>query len=153
MDDDLGKILSVRQPWAQAIVDGHKDVENRSMGFTLGYRGRLWIAATKTVSVRGLLDPKITAQQEYVKGAIIGYASVVDAHLSHPDHQCCDSEWAELTYIAADGSEKRNLVHLLLENPVKLDDPIPAKGRLGLWKPDPDLAYELHLALGGAPDA
>lgn len=40
------RILSVRQPWAELIVLGHKDVENRSMPIT--HRGVLLIHASRT---------------------------------------------------------------------------------------------------------
>ena len=35
------KVLSVRQPWAWLIVNGHKDIENREWETNL--RGRVWI--------------------------------------------------------------------------------------------------------------
>lgn len=44
------RTLSVRQPWAWLIVNGHKDVENRTWP-TL-YRGPLLIHASKTVCKR-----------------------------------------------------------------------------------------------------
>lgn len=40
------RILSVRQPWAELIVLGHKNVENRGMPVT--HRGLLLIHASKT---------------------------------------------------------------------------------------------------------
>lgn len=39
------RILSIRQPWAWAIVSGHKSVENRTWSHS--YRGRLLIHAGK----------------------------------------------------------------------------------------------------------
>lgn len=38
--------LSIRQPWAWLIVNGHKDVENRD--WPTQFRGPLWIHAGKT---------------------------------------------------------------------------------------------------------
>lgn len=38
--------LSIRQPWAWLIVNGHKDVENRD--WPTKFRGPLWIHAGKT---------------------------------------------------------------------------------------------------------
>src|SRR6266849_1321212 len=38
------KALSVRQPWAWLIVNGHKDIENRDWETKL--RGRIWIHAS-----------------------------------------------------------------------------------------------------------
>lgn len=42
------KALSVRQPWAWLIVNGFKDVENRSRRTNL--RGRIWIHASATMT-------------------------------------------------------------------------------------------------------
>jgi predicted transcriptional regulator len=40
------KAISIRQPWAQLVVEGVKDIENRNW-FTM-HRGRLYIHASKT---------------------------------------------------------------------------------------------------------
>lgn len=40
--------LSIRQPWAWLIVNGHKPIENRT--WACGYRGPLLIHASKTVT-------------------------------------------------------------------------------------------------------
>jgi hypothetical protein len=44
--------LSVRQPWAWAIVSGYKDVENRS--WPTNYRGTLFIHAGQRLDRAGL---------------------------------------------------------------------------------------------------
>lgn len=41
------KTLSIRQPWAWLIVNGHKDIENRS--WYCRYRGKLLIHAAKSL--------------------------------------------------------------------------------------------------------
>jgi hypothetical protein len=41
------KAISIRQPWAWAIVTGEKDVENRSSHFPQRYRGPVLIHASK----------------------------------------------------------------------------------------------------------
>ena len=42
------RALSIRQPWAWLIVNGHKDIENREWQTT--YRGRVLIHAGKTMA-------------------------------------------------------------------------------------------------------
>ena len=42
------RTLSIRQPWAWLIVNGHKDIENRD--WQTGYRGRVLIHAGKTMA-------------------------------------------------------------------------------------------------------
>ena len=39
------KVLSVRQPWAHAIVSGEKDVENRTRNVVGAWRGPIAIHA------------------------------------------------------------------------------------------------------------
>jgi hypothetical protein len=79
-------------------------------------------------------------------GAIIGVVDLVDLVDVHhyagsgPDAiDCCDSLWAEESYDEHGGRTRLDIVHLVLERPRALVDPIPAKGRLGLWTPDAEL--------------
>src|SRR5262245_22156707 len=50
----LLKALSVRQPWAHAIIYGGKDVENRS--WTTAVRGTIAIHASQTLDKRTIED-------------------------------------------------------------------------------------------------
>lgn len=52
--DNDSLILSVRQPWAWLIVNGGKDIENRSWGTNV--RGRVLIHAAKGVTKREWAD-------------------------------------------------------------------------------------------------
>ncbi|MDD9909040.1 MAG: hypothetical protein OXR62_05035 [Ahrensia sp.] len=125
--------LSVRQPWAWAIIFGGKDIENRSEGSTRArgmdcrsicihaassmrekeYRWALW-----RLQQDGVTLPR---PDEMVYGGIIGMVEVVDI-VSHSD-----SPWF---------GGPRGLV---LSNPQPID-PIPAKGELGYfcWKTGTD---------------
>ena len=75
--------LSVRQPWAWLIVNGHKPVENRS--WQTGFRGRLLIHAGKTLEpsyleeVQGELRiefgaraPVLPAFEQFERGGLVG---------------------------------------------------------------------------------
>ena len=75
------KALSIKQPWAWLIVNGWKDVENRS--WNTHYRGRVLIHAGKTMDNLGLetiaqiekslgLDIPIPALQDLPRGGIVG---------------------------------------------------------------------------------
>lgn len=78
------KVLSVRQPWAWLIVNGHKDVENRTWSTT--FRGEVLIHAAKTMSrnyyedvfaqcfTRGIELPPYEALE---RGGIVGIAEIV----------------------------------------------------------------------------
>lgn len=133
------KVLSVRQPWAWALIHGGKDVENRNW-FTQ-YRGLLAIHAGKSFDMtqeefagmcRGEYGEPFTSMalgysaahnrigDDDPRGAIIGIVELYDCI---PDSRCT-SPWR------ADGYE---FFCWMVRNPVALLEPIPMKGRLGLW--------------------
>lgn len=136
------KAISVKVPWADAIVDGHKPIENRSGGFPKGYRGILYIATSRTVSERGQTDARILlAYRGYhypdtQRGAIIGSVLVTDIH---PDTGCC-RPWGESEYVNGYGGAVRDVTHLVLEDAVRLEHPVPCRGRLGIWNVPDDLS-------------
>lgn len=136
------KALTVQQPWAWAIIRGGKDVENRTTLWR--HRGPLAIHAGKRLSERGVTSPLIVDAWErralqaperlftdLTMGAIIGIVNVVDIHLEFGG--CCESEWAETSYVQHDGSVRREIAHLVLDMPIEFEHPIPCKGALGLW--------------------
>jgi hypothetical protein len=83
------RALSVRQPWAWLIVNGYKDIENRS--WRTNHRGPLLIHAS---SNRSLCTPASLRQiegkyhvrlpREFDFGGIIGVLDVVDCVKTHP---------------------------------------------------------------------
>lgn len=145
------RALTVRQPWAQAIVDGHKDVENRSQGFPKGYRGPLLIHAGLQWSERGQYDPRVRPlylarwPESFALGAVVGVAGVDDIH---PAWGCC-APWGEETYPPANPEQRTPgvVTHLRLSDPIALRDPVPARGALGLWTPPRDLRIAVAHAL------
>lgn len=120
------RALSVRQPWAWLIVNGYKDIENRSWKTT--FRGRVFIHASKKMTkqeykfacdyVRNI-DPSINIPlySELQRGGIIGAVDVVD----------CIKESESPWFMGEHG--------FVLENP-KTVDFIPYKGQLGFFKVD-----------------
>lgn len=71
--------LSVRQPWAWAIEQGHKPIENRT--WTTSYRGPLIIHASSSRDSlgegRGVL-PEYVPAEELIFGALICVVQLVD---------------------------------------------------------------------------
>jgi len=126
------KALSIRQPWAWLIVNGYKTIENRT--WRTSYRGPLLIHAGKTIDREGLrwllenveepLTPDELRELETV-GVVIGQVDVVDCTLSPQGDDC---EW----HNPGDWA-------WVLRNPQVLLEPIPAKGRLGLFDIDIDI--------------
>lgn len=129
------RILTVRQPWAWAIIHGGKNVENRVRNIAGDYRGPVLIHAALRVAADGANEVVwgawIDSGDSLVKGAIIGVVDLVAVHsvdsvgcmAAIPD---C-SPWAEKT---------PGMHHLRFENPRALDEPIPYTGALGLRKTD-----------------
>lgn len=125
MRDLPPKALSIRQPWAWAIIHAGKDIENRD--WPTKFRGPVCIHAAKAVPpVRYLLDchevTKITGRDnmppklgsDFHRGGIIGVAEIVDCV------EASQSPW----FFGRYGFVLRNA------RPV---DFIPVKGALGFF--------------------
>ena len=77
------KALSVRQPWAFLIVNGLKDIENRT--WHTNFRGRVLIHAGKTLDPTDTIAREceemgiiLPSDDELALGGIVGIATVVD---------------------------------------------------------------------------
>lgn len=130
------KVLSVRQPYASLLVNGIKDVENRSR--YCRYRGTLLIhASTKEHEVLKTLrkqnkfssvDIDTMVQMDEVDendlyGCIIGSVEVVDCVVDSK------SEWA-----------MKGCYHIVCKNEMKFEHPIRnVKGKLGIWEWEGDI--------------
>lgn len=111
------KALTVQQPWAWAILDGRKRVENRSR--CCNYRGPLILHAGKSRIRLGAPMPDgsaAPAESELVFGAILGVVQVVDCLPVHDvDDPFATGPWC-----------------WILANPIKIS-PTPWRGQLGLF--------------------
>jgi hypothetical protein len=87
------KAISIRQPWAWLIVNGYKDVENRT--WPTNFRGRILIHAGKgmtrdeyedaqeTALDAGIADGVLPAFKQLERGGIVGVATI--ANCIHPN--------------------------------------------------------------------
>ena len=136
------KVLSVRQPYANLICKGIKDVENRSR--RTNYRGLLLIHASASMhavvpflrksprytytanSVPSLILAEaglIETQPDLNFGAIVGCCTLTDCIQNHP------SAWAE-----------KGMWHWVCENQIWFKKPIVnVKGQLGIWEWEGDI--------------
>lgn len=137
------KAITVRQPWADAIVFHGKDVENRTR--LTKHRGLLAIHAGRVEDREAYSDPLIRDLPlgQVRRGVVLGVVELVDAHhgrQAHPDGDMC-SPWA---YVGA--------AHLVMKNPRPLQHPVIATGRLQLgWDLPADIAAEVLRQIGGTP--
>jgi hypothetical protein len=122
------RALTVRQPWACAIVHGEKDVENRS--WPTKYRGTLLIHAGQAferaeyATVERLSTTRPPAPQDFLRGAIIGVTQLVDCVRDST------SSWAEAEYW-----------HWCLRDARALEPSFSCSGKLGLWRPPEGLDW------------
>lgn len=136
------RILTVRQPWAWAIIHGGKDVENRVRNIAGDYRGPVAIHAGLASALDWNDDGGAGDQiarlagfwpgiVQCPTGAIIGVVDMADVHrgISEDGSEICYcSPWAQIENW-----------HLALTNPRPLSkslthwaDGTPIKGALGL---------------------
>lgn len=88
------KALSIKQPWAWLIVNGYKDVENRTWASM--FRGRIYIHAGKTFDEKGYKwiretfpNMPLPSKEEFQFGGLIGTARLSDVVTES------DSPWFE----------------------------------------------------------
>ena len=156
--------ITIKQPWASAIAECHsnpdaKNIENRVSRSSRSdgqpvpptrYRGLVGIHAGKAWSTAGRRDPRVRHllrrhevlddrypahrprlyPEDLPAGEIIATAQLVDVHLSATTGDrltptCCHP-WGD-----------PGVWHLVLADVVRLADPVPTRGALGLpWRAD-----------------
>jgi len=131
------KCLSIKQPWADLIVLGMKDIENR--GWKTNYRGRLLIHAAQQIDEDGKWDlcisrifrndmKRLYATPGHVVhlGFIIGAVDLIDCVTVSP------SRWFSGHY------------GFVLAHPAIFKNAIPYRGKLGIFEvPDEIIAGAL----------
>ena len=145
------KTITVKQPWAWLIIEGVKDIENRT--WPTKFRGRVLIhAAAKPWTWQSLLKYLTPAMKSVfdkggasrtwldclTKGKIIGSVEIVDCVINHP------SVWAEKSQLSENADDgwlyfDHPTYNWVLANPIKFPEPIPAKGKLSFWEFDEKL--------------
>ncbi|REF00241.1 ASCH domain-containing protein [Thermomonospora umbrina] len=149
------KALTIRQPWAWAIVHGGKTIENRT--WQTFYRGPLAIhagtgvgnrwefeSALESVAGRCGLPPQAVAHLSRVRGSVIAIAELADVcadclYSAHTAPLRCEcGTWA------VNGQR-----HLRLTEVRALPEPVPARGALGLWSLPPDVAAAVRTQVDG----
>lgn len=119
----ITKAISIKQPWAELIAHGIKDIENRT--WRTRFKGRVFIHAperedrTSKLSTEQLEATDHIEEFYFKKSCIIGEVDIVDCV------QNSTSIWAE---------KGNGIWHWKLANAVFYDEPIKnVKGKLGIW--------------------
>ena len=126
------KVIVIRQPWAWLIVNGFKDIENRS--WATRYRGQLLIQASAGLPSKPKLEQSrsfarkrgVELPEEFEIGGIVGMVQLEDCVTRSR------SKWFE------------GPVGWVLSKPKKLPF-VAMKGRLGLFDPPRTIVKRLEL--------
>ena len=122
----ITRALTVRQPWAWAIMEGRKHIENRRQRTHV--RERIAIHSSKKPdphrkALAAMLEDLDTRNEcmESPRGAILGTVELVD----------CIDKSEDRTFVGPYG--------WVLARPRPLRKPISARGNTGLWRISPDV--------------
>ena len=81
------KALSIRQPWAWLIVNGYKDIENRT--WSTDFRGRIYLHAGKRVKTGDFPEQRdyiresgLILPEEPPLRAMVGEVTITDRYKS-----------------------------------------------------------------------
>ena len=117
------RALSIRQPWAWLVVNGYKDIENRT--WSTAFRGRIYVHAGQRMVADDYPEQReylaragIVIPTELPRGAIVGEVTITGCSSSS------GSPWFCVPY----GST--------LDDPVAYEQPVPCRGQLGFFKVD-----------------
>lgn len=129
------KVLTVRQPWAWAIIHGGKDIENRSWSppsSLIGERFAIHAALSFDRQAVALIPRHLVWPAGYARGAIIGTVKLERVSLLEvglptvgPGARQC-GDWGD--------ASARVHWHLADASPLVGGFEITVRGRLGLWE-------------------
>ncbi len=142
------KALSIKQPWAWAICNlpepFKKDIENRT--WDTNFRGEFLVHAGKDFDATGYLrmcrylkslnyEGEIPQMKEFIKGAIVGKANLVDTVKAH------ESIWFE-------GGESINpeIIGYVVEEGTAFKEPIEYKGQLRFFNVPDEIVKNVEYA-------
>jgi len=168
------RILTVRQPWAWAIIHGGKDVENRVRNIAGSYRGPVAIHAALAVDddledpehpMYGLVHAGCPDRRQFDhnrhscswctnaeprrwldRGHIIGVVDLTGVHVARATASGTLVDWAEHTKPGELCSpwSEWDQHHLEFANPRPIAAPIPFTGALGLRRLPVDVTEQIQ---------
>ena len=143
------KAITIKQPWAQLIVDGIKDIENRT--WRTNFRGKVLIhTSAKIINGHRDVSNYLTYEQWdslddnqlenhlthglWITSAIIGEVDIIDCVICHKSIWAEHRQTYEIHTTEDEKSELKPIWNWVLANPVKYDEPfLNVKGKLSFW--------------------
>ncbi len=132
------RALTLWQPWAWLVANGHKDIENRPQGFSFkSFRGEFWIHA-------GLQVDQASAAKARTLAADLG---ITIPTLTGDDHFGCIIGRATITAIIPPGPSG-HIWHFKEQWGFKVSDarpvkPVRCRGYQGFWNVPADVLAQL----------
>jgi len=141
------RALSYTRPWAELVVGGFKDIENRP--WTTDYRGRVLVHAAKSWDHEALDFAEIVEAQ---LGRNLGVRDVPRAAADHPTGILGTVELLDICSVTIDPRRSCRCSpwavdgqhHWQLGNFRRFAAPIPCRGALGLWRVPADIAAAIE---------
>lgn len=129
------KVLTIKEPWATLIIEKYKQYEFRS--WKTNYRGKILIHAG--LSLEKDMEERFKEYDlKYNCGNIIGEAELVDCILVD---EKLSKKLRQINPLVYARSNHVETYAWKLVNVKKYDNPIPCRGKLGLWNYGGDI-YE-----------
>jgi predicted transcriptional regulator len=120
------KCLSLKQPFADMVVDGKKSIELRT--WNTKFRGRFLIHASGNVDADAC-DLFGIQRDSLVKRAVIGEAVLYEVKKYNSDSELLSDKDKHLAF----GSYFDSRYGFLLKDALKFDKPVPMPGKLGFF--------------------
>jgi activating signal cointegrator 1 len=147
------KAITLTQPWTQLVTSGDKRIETRS--WTTDYRGPLAIHAAKTIPswVREWYEDTPAVQTMLMRA---GFEGPDDLPLGCVVATCqivgvMATDRVDRTRLGKErilGNFEPGRYAFYLEDIMRVDPPVPARGQLGLWEWDNEAAGVVPLVTG-----
>ena len=129
--------LSVKQPWAELILEGRKTIEIRT--WSMEYRGPVWLHTGKSP------DEGATARFGSPSLFLGGFVGMVTIDEIVPFDRDRWEKWRPQHL--DNGNRRPDFLAWLLSDVRRLDNPLPARGGLKLFTVDPATEDALLLRL------
>jgi hypothetical protein len=148
------RALTLIQPWAYAITNCGKDVENRSWPAPTGPGQRMHWASTLLIHAGKTVDLDDAHSTFTRLGCLLPPAPVTSAIVAVCRIAAVCAPWRSSSRCTCGPWAAEGQYHWQLADVFALPQPVAARGRQGLWRPEPDVlaAVEAQMHLVAADE-